>query len=113
MDTTSTLDFHCDWVKGFPDAKEFPEFENSLFRMFSSDGHMTKGHFTFGDVESNSVVRIEFETMPVRGGSRYQIGEPFYFFDVKAELHVNGVFEQITLVDREESLSTYRPFLIF
>ena len=70
---------------------------------------MTTGEYVFGDVESNAVVRIKFHTMPVRGDSRYNVGEPFYFFDMKAELNHNGVFEEIIMVDRKKTLEKIDP----
>ena len=74
---------------------------------------MTKGEISLGDVESGALIRISFETMPVRGFNKYSVGEPFYFFDVKGELVVDGVFEEVVLVDRKESLRQYRPHLMF
>ena len=48
---------------------------------------MTKGEYTFGDVDSNSTVHIKFKTMPVWSENRYIVGEPFYFYDVVADLY--------------------------
>jgi len=107
------MDYKVEWEKEFPDEKEFPEFTNKKFRFFSNDPSMAKGEITLGDVESEAVVNIKFKTMPVRSINRLTVGEPFYFYDVKAELCVNGEFEEIILVDREESLRHYRPFLLF
>jgi hypothetical protein len=50
--------------------------------------------------------------MPVRGEFRYQVGEPFFYFDVVAEINNNGVFEKVVLVDRKETLKKIRPFLL-
>jgi len=50
--------------------------------------------------------------MPVRGEGRFQIGEPFYYFDVTAEINVKGQLEKVILVDRKETLKKIRPFLI-
>jgi len=107
------MDFNLEWIKEFPDEVEFPEFKNKYFRFFANDPSMAKGHITLGDVESEAIVNIKFETMPVRGVNHLTVGEPFYFFDVKAELCVNGEYEEIVLVDRNESLRHYRPFLMF
>lgn len=54
------------------------------------DGNMIKGEYTFGDVESNAVVKIKFQTMPIRRKVKYLIGEPTFLFDVVAELNHNG-----------------------
>jgi hypothetical protein len=50
--------------------------------------------------------------MPVAGRFKYQIGEPFFFYDLRAEISHNGTFKEVVLVDENESLKTYRPFLI-
>lgn len=111
VETMHVMDFECEY-QPFPDDLEFPEFNNKFFRFFNTDSNMTKGHFVFGDLESNATMRVTFETMPVVGKARLSLGEPFYFFDVKAEITVNGVMENLVLVDRAESLKKYRPFLM-
>ena len=50
--------------------------------------------------------------MPVRGEARFQVGEPYYFYDIVAEVNHKGVFEKIVLVDGKETLKKVRPFLI-
>lgn len=50
---------------------------------------MTTGFFKMGDVESGAVMTLNFKTMPVPGKYRYQIGEPFYFYDLR------GIFKII------------------
>ena len=47
----------------------------------------------------------------MRGEGRYQVGEPFFYFDVVAEINKKGVFEKVVIVDRKETLKTTRPFL--
>jgi hypothetical protein len=111
VETMHVLDFDCEYTP-YPDAEEFPEFNNKLFRFFNTDGNMTKGHFVFGDLESNATMRIDFETMPIVGKARFELGEPFYFFDVVAEITHNGVLEKVVLADRKESLKKFRPFLM-
>lgn len=111
VETMHVLDFDCDYAP-YPDPEEFPEFNNKYFRFFNTDGNMTKGHFVFGDLESNATMKLTFETMPVVGKARFELGEPFYFFDVQAEITHNGVLEKVVLVDRQESLRKFRPFLM-
>ena len=106
------LDYDCEWDKGFPCEKEFPEFQNKLFRMFNTDTNMTTGHFTFGDVESGATMTVNFKTMPVAGKFRFQVGEPFFFYDVVAHINVNGEYKEVVIVDRQEALRRYRPFLM-
>lgn len=49
--------------------------------------------------------------MPIPGKFRYQVGEPFYFYDLRAKITHNGVFKEVVLVDEKESLKKIRPFL--
>lgn len=58
--------------------------------------------------------------MPVPGKFRYQVGEPFYFYDlrgnylnniIKAEITHNGELKQVVLIDEAEVLKRMRPFL--
>jgi hypothetical protein len=111
VETMHVLDYECEY-SGFPDAEEFPEFNNKLFRFFNSDSNMTKGKFVFGDLESNATMVVKFETMPVSGSVKLTMAEPYYLFDVKAEITHNGVYEEVVLVDRAESLKKFRPFLM-
>lgn len=50
--------------------------------------------------------------MPVHGEFRYQVGEPYYFYDLRADVVHNGQFKEIILVDQEATLAKKRPFLI-
>lgn len=112
VETTSTLDFNVDWVKGIPSEK-FPEFDNKLFKFFSSETYMTTGEYTFGDVESNSTVTIKFKTMPVRRTNRYLVGEPYFFYSMVAEVNQEGEYKKIVIVDEKEALKRHRPHLLF
>ena len=49
--------------------------------------------------------------MPVAGEFRYQVGEPFFVYDAVAKISHNGVYKEVVLVDREESLNRYRPYV--
>lgn len=110
-DTTHVLDYDLEYDAGFPCSEKFPEFNNKMFRFFNSDTSMTTGHFVFGDVESGAMMTLNFKTMPVAGKFRYQVGEPFYYYDVRAQINVNGVYKEVVLVDEAESLKKYRPYL--
>lgn len=55
---------------------------------------------------------MQVKTMPVHGEFRYQVGEPFYFYDLRAELTHNGQFKEIVIVDEKTELKKKRPFLI-
>merc|ERR1712048_1000759 len=110
-DTIHVLDYDLEWEKGFPCAEKFPEFNNKMFRFFNTDTSMCKGHFVFGDVESGATMRLDIKTMPIAGHNRYQVGEPYFFYDVRAHINNNGVFSEVVLVDENESLKRHRPYL--
>ena len=50
--------------------------------------------------------------MPVHGQFRYQVGEPFYFYSLRADVVHEGKYKEIVIVDEQEELSRKRPFLI-
>lgn len=110
-DTIHVLDYDFEYEKGFPDVEKFPEFENKLFRFFNTDTSMCKGHFVFGDVESGAMMKLDIKTMPIPGKFRYNVGEPFYMYDVRAQINHNGVYTEVTLVDEAETLKKVRPYL--
>jgi len=49
--------------------------------------------------------------MPAPGRYRYQCGEPYFFYDLRADINYKGEFIQVVLVDENESLKKIRPFL--
>jgi hypothetical protein len=82
-ETVHILDYDCEYDRGLEETEKFPEFKNKVFRFFNSDTSMTTGHFKMGDVETGAVMNLTFKTMPVPGKFRYQVGEPFYFYDLR------------------------------
>ena len=54
---------------------------------------------------------IQFKTLPIKGPFRFQVGEPFYYYDVRAEISHNGQFKEVVLVDENTELKNVRPFL--
>lgn len=110
-ETIHVMDYDFEYDVGFPNAEKFPEFNNKVFRFFNTDTSMCTGFFKFGDVESGAIMTLEFKTMPIAGKYRYQVGEPFYFYDLRAKIVHNGVFSEVVLVDEKESLKKVRPFL--
>ena len=112
VETMHVLDFDCEYMD-MPCEEEFPEVKNKFFKFFNTDGNMTQGHYVFGDLETGATMRIDFQTMPVGGRYRFRLEEPFYFFDVKAQITHNGIVEDLVLVDREETLKKVRPHLMY
>lgn len=110
-ETTHIMDFKFEYTKGL-DTEKFPEFNNKIFKFFNVDGHMAEGYFIMGDLESNATMKINIKTMPIGGKNRFMPEEPFFFYDLRAELNVDGEFKEIVIIDEKESLKKYRPFLI-
>jgi hypothetical protein len=109
-ETIHVIDYDCEYDKTI-DYEKFPEYNNSTWRFFNTDTSMTTGHFKFGDVESGATMTLKFKTMPASGRYRYQVGEPFYFYDLRADIVHNGVFKEVVLVDESKELKKMRPFL--
>lgn len=109
-ETLHVMDYDCEYDTEI-DLKKFPEYNNSVWKFFNTDTSMTTGHFKFGDVESGATCSLEFKTMPVGGKFRYQVGEPFYFYDLRAHIVHKGVYKEVVLVDEKETLKKMRPFL--
>ena len=107
-ETLNVLDYDLEYDKGFKDTDKF---NNKVFRFFNNDPSMCTGFFKFGDVESNATMHLKMKTMPVAGQFRYQVGEPFFFYDLRAEITHNGKVEEVVLVDEKECLKKHRPFL--
>jgi len=110
-ETIHVLDYDCEYDKGIPDPTKFPEYQNNVWKFFNTDTSMTTGYFKMGDVESGAVMNLKFKTMPASGKFRYQVGEPFYFYDLRAEITHQGVFKEVVLVDEHDCLKRMRPFL--
>ena len=49
--------------------------------------------------------------MPASGRFRFEVGEPFYYYDVRAEVTFRGTVKEIVIVDENEELKKHRPFL--
>jgi hypothetical protein len=110
-ETIHVLDYDLEYDKGLPDAQKFPEYNNKTWRFFNTDTSMCTGFFRFGDLESGAVMNLKIKTMPVPGKFRYQVGEPFFFYDLRAEITHKGTFKEVVLVDEKETLTKMRPFL--
>ena len=50
--------------------------------------------------------------MPVHGKFRYQVGEPFFFYDIRAQVSHKGEYKEYVIVDENEILKKHRPFLM-
>mmetsp|Transcript_24313 Transcript_24313/g.21497 ORF Transcript_24313/g.21497 Transcript_24313/m.21497 type:complete len:135 (+) Transcript_24313:548-952(+) len=109
-ETIHVLDYDLEYDKHI-DTEKFPEYNNRVWNFFNSDTGMCTGHFKFGDLESGATMTLKIKTMPAPGKFRYQVGEPYYFYDLRADIVHNGVYKEVVLVDENETLKKTRPFL--
>ena len=49
--------------------------------------------------------------MPIGGKARYQVAEPYYLYDLRAEITHKGIFKEVVIVDEKVELKKLRPFL--
>ncbi|EAR99458.2 transmembrane protein, putative (macronuclear) [Tetrahymena thermophila SB210] len=110
-ETIHVLDYEFEYLPGYLCPEKFPEYQNKTWQFFNTDTAQAEGFFKFGDVESGATMTLKFKTMPIPGKFRYQVGEPFYFYDLRAEIKCDGVYKEVVLVDEKESLKKIRPFL--
>ena len=82
-----------------------------ILGLFNTDTSLCKGHFKFGDLESGATMLLKIKTMPAFGRNRFQVGEPFYYYSVVAEILYKGVYKEVVIVNEEEELKKMRPFL--
>lgn len=109
-ETMHIIDYDCEFDREI-DYVKFPEYNNSSWKFFNTDTGLTTGFFKLGDVETGATATLKFKTMPAPGRFRYQVGEPFYFYDLRADVLHNGVYQEVVLVDENECLKRIRPFL--
>jgi hypothetical protein len=109
-ETIHVMDYECEYDREI-DLVKFPEYTNKVWNFFNTDTGMTTGFFKFGDVESGATMTLSFKTMPASGRFRYQVGEPYYFYDLRAHIVHKGVYKEVVLVDEAETLKRMRPFL--
>lgn len=66
--------------------------------------------YKFGDVESGATMTVNFKTMPY-ANNRYNMTEPFYIYDLVAEITHNGEYHKEHLIKAEEVFRTKRIFV--
>ena len=70
IETTNVLDYDAEYDKGFPDAKEFPEFSNKLFSTLSRTVQHGHAHVHWPLRLRRSRVRRDHETQRELSSSR-------------------------------------------
>jgi len=107
--TFHVIDCNQEWDKGL-DNPHFPEYQTTIAKFFNTDCNTTTGFYKFGDVESGATMTLNFKTMPY-GNQRYNLSEPYYIYDLKADISHNGEFEEHHIIKAEDTFKTKRIFV--
>lgn len=108
-ETYHVIDYNQEWDKG-RDNPYFPEYKSAVNKFFNVDCNTTTGFYKFGDVESGATMTLHFKTMPY-ANNKFNFSEPFYVYDMWAEISHNGEFTTERIVKPEEVLRTKRIFV--
>jgi len=82
------IDFNMEFDKGIENPL-FPDTNTALSRFFNSDTNCTTGFMKLGDLESGSIVTVNFKTMPYSSNS-FSYSDPFLIYDMTAEINHKG-----------------------
>lgn len=110
-ETYHIVDFDQEWEQGL-DNPYFPEYRTNCAKFFNTDMNTTVGSYKFGDLESGATMTLHFKTMPF-ANNRYHFTEPFYVYDMWAEVSHNGQYFTEHIVKAEESLKTKRIYVVW
>jgi hypothetical protein len=108
-ETYHVIDYHQEFDKG-RDNPYFPEYRTRTAKFFNTDCNTTSGYFKFGDVESGAMMTLHFRTMPF-ANNKFNFSEPFFVYDLWAEITHNGQFTVERILKAEEVLRTKRIFV--
>jgi hypothetical protein len=81
-----------------------------LARFFNTDTNTTTGFYKFGDVETGALMTLHFKTMPY-ANNKYNLSDPFYVYDMHAEITHDGNYEIEKVIKAEDTLKTKRIFV--
>lgn len=108
-ETYHIIDYHQEFDKGL-DNPYFPEYKTRVAKFFNTDCNTTSGYYKFGDVESGAMMTLNFKTMPF-ANNKFHFSEPFFVYDMWAEITHNGEYHVERIVKAEEVLRTKRIFV--
>lgn len=108
-ETYHVIDYDQEWDKG-TDNELFPEYNTTVAKFFNTDCNTTTGFYKFGDVESGAMMTLRFKTMPF-ANNKFNFSEPFYIYDMKAEITNDGEFTEEHIIKAEDVLKTKRIFV--
>lgn len=107
----SNIDFNQEWESGL-DNPYFPEYKLPMAKFFNVDCNTTVGSYKMGDVESGAMMTLNFKTMPY-ANNKFNVSEPYFLYDMEAEVTHNGEVWTETIVKAEDVLKTKRIFVMW
>jgi len=105
------IDYDQEWEAGL-DNPYFPEYRTNVASFFNADMNTTQGSYKMGDLESGATMTLHFKTMPF-SNNRYNFTEPFFIYDMWAEVNHNGKYFTEHLVKAEDVMKTKRIFVVW
>jgi hypothetical protein len=108
-ETYHVIDYNQEWEKG-RENPYFPEYRTTVAKFFNTDCNTTTGFYKFGDVESGAMMTLHFKTMPF-ANNKFNFSEPFFIYDMWAEITHDGNYTVERIVKAEEVLRTKRIFV--
>lgn len=107
--TYHVIDYNQEWDSG-RDNPYFPEYKTTVAKFFNTDCNTTTGFYKFGDVDSGAMMTLHFRTMPF-ANNKFNFTEPFFIYDMWAEIAHDGKFSVERIIKAEEVLRTKRIFV--
>lgn len=108
-DSFYVIDFNMEYENDSSNPL-FPEYQTDLAKFFNTDNNCTVGFMKLGDLETGSIVHVNFRTMPY-SANHYFYADPYLVYDMSAEINSKGNVEKVQIVDPKEVLSSKRPFV--
>ena len=90
----------------------FPEYRAPMAKFFNADSNTTVGKYKIGDLETGALMTLHFKTMPY-SNNKYFFTEPFYIYDMYAEVSYRGHVFTEHIVKAEETLKSKRIFVLW
>jgi len=107
--TYHVIDYNQEFDKG-RENPYFPEYKTTMAKFFNTDCNTTTGFYKFGDVETGAMMTLHFKTMPF-ANNKFNFSEPFFIYDMWAEVTHNGEYSVERMVKAEDVLRTKRIFV--
>ncbi len=108
-ETYHVIDYDQEWDEGHGNPY-FPEYRTGVAKFFNADMNTTTGYYKIGDVESGAMMTLNFKTMPF-SNNKYYFTEPFYTYDMWAEVTHEGNYFTEHIRKAEDVLKTKRIFV--